>query len=46
MKYLYAGMAKPEQYNSSILLTWHEKLTDAAGTGCIVRVMTDKRTVF
>lgn len=26
MKYLYAGMAKPEQYNSSVLLTWHEKV--------------------
>ncbi|ORZ03212.1 actin-related protein 2/3 complex subunit 5 [Syncephalastrum racemosum] len=38
MKYLYAGMAKPEQYNSG--------LTEVAGTGCIVRVMSDKRTVF
>ncbi|KAI8977916.1 actin-related protein 2/3 complex subunit 5 [Pilobolus umbonatus] len=38
MKYLYAGMAKPDQYNSS--------LTEVAGTGCIVRVMTDKRSVF
>ncbi|GAA5795437.1 hypothetical protein HPULCUR_000795 [Helicostylum pulchrum] len=46
MKYLYAGMGKPEQYNSSVLLTWHEKLTEVAGNGCIVRVMTDKRTVF
>jgi actin related protein 2/3 complex subunit 5 len=27
MKYLYAGMGKPEQYNSSVLLTWHEKVT-------------------
>lgn len=26
MKYLYAGMGKPEQYNSSVLLTWHEKV--------------------
>ncbi|KAG0165532.1 hypothetical protein DFQ28_008579 [Apophysomyces sp. BC1034] len=46
MKYLYAGMAKPELYNASVLLTWHEKLTEVAGTGSIVRVMTDKRTVF
>ncbi|KAF1796172.1 actin-related protein 2/3 complex subunit 5 [Mucor lusitanicus] len=46
MKYLYAGMGKPEQFNSSVLLTWHEKLTEVAGNGCIVRVMTDKRTVF
>lgn len=27
MKYLYAGMGKPEQFNSSVLLTWHEKVT-------------------
>jgi actin related protein 2/3 complex subunit 5 len=27
MKYLYAGMGKPELYNSSGLLTWHEKVT-------------------
>lgn len=26
MKYLYAGMGKPEQYNSSVFLTWHEKV--------------------
>ncbi|KAI7852407.1 actin-related protein 2/3 complex subunit 5 [Circinella umbellata] len=38
MKYLYAGLAKPELYNSG--------LVDAAGTGCIVRVMSDKRTIF
>ncbi|KAI8378149.1 actin-related protein 2/3 complex subunit 5 [Choanephora cucurbitarum] len=46
MKYLYAGLSKPELYNPSVLLTWHEKLTEVAGTGSIVRVMTDKRTVF
>ncbi|KAI9484454.1 arp2/3 complex [Zychaea mexicana] len=46
MKYLYAGLAKPELYNSGVLLTWHEKLVDVVGTGCIVRVMSDKRTVF
>ncbi|KAI8362572.1 arp2/3 complex subunit [Mortierella sp. GBAus27b] len=45
MKYLYAGMAVPEQYNPGVLLTWHEKLTEVAGQGCIVRVITDRRTV-
>ncbi|KAF9910424.1 hypothetical protein BX616_010872 [Lobosporangium transversale] len=45
MKYLYAGMAAPEQNNSGVLLTWHEKLTEVAGQGCIVRVITDRRTV-
>lgn len=29
----------------SVLLSWHEKLVDVAGTGAIVRVMTDRRTV-
>lgn len=26
MKYLYAGMAAPEQNNSGHLLAWHEKV--------------------
>ncbi|CAF9909299.1 MAG: hypothetical protein HETSPECPRED_008929 [Heterodermia speciosa] len=29
----------------SVLLSWHEKLVEIAGAGCIVRVMTDRRTV-
>ncbi|KAI5804982.1 actin-related protein 2/3 complex subunit 5 [Geopyxis carbonaria] len=29
----------------SVLLSWHEKVIDTAGTGAIVRVMTDRRTV-
>lgn len=29
----------------SVLLSWHEKLVEIAGKGCIVRVMTDRRTV-
>ena len=29
----------------SVLLSWHEKLVEVAGTGAIVRVMTDRRTV-
>ncbi|KAK0538289.1 arp2/3 complex subunit [Tilletia horrida] len=45
MKFLYKGLAKPEMGASAVLLTWHEKLTELAGTGCIVRVMTDRRTV-
>ncbi|CAE6412577.1 unnamed protein product [Rhizoctonia solani] len=49
MKYLYKGMAlqneQTVEVNSSVLLTWHEKLTEIAGTGCIVRVMTDRRVV-
>lgn len=29
----------------SVLLSWHEKLVEITGTGAIVRVMTDRRTV-
>lgn len=66
MKYLYAALAKPEQFNPGMLLNWHEKvtlhgmckqfarlntnvllqLTEVTGPGSIVRVMSDKRTVF
>ncbi|KAI0798197.1 arp2/3 complex subunit [Abortiporus biennis] len=47
MKYLYKGMALPGwgDVSGSVLLGWHEKLTEAAGVGCIVRAMTDRRTV-
>ncbi|KAI0669037.1 arp2/3 complex subunit [Trametes maxima] len=47
MKYLYKGMAIPGwgDVSGSVLLGWHEKLTEAAGTGCIVRAMTDRRLV-
>jgi len=31
MKYLYAGMAAPEQNNSGVLLAWHEKVCDLVG---------------
>ncbi|TRM63925.1 actin-related protein 2/3 complex subunit 5 [Schizophyllum amplum] len=47
MKYLYKGMATTgmEDTSGNVLLGWHEKLTEAAGTGCIVRTMTDRRAV-
>jgi actin related protein 2/3 complex subunit 5 len=45
MKYVYKGMAGPETYNPAILLQWHEKLVETAGLGCIVRVLTDRKTV-
>lgn len=47
MKYLYKGMAIPGagDVSGSVLLGWHEKLTEAAGPGCIVRTMTDRRLV-
>ncbi|KAF8200333.1 arp2/3 complex 16 kDa subunit [Pholiota molesta] len=47
MKYLYKGMAMPGwgDISGSVLLGWHEKLTEVAGVGCIVRTMTDRRAV-
>ncbi|KFY41421.1 hypothetical protein V494_03012 [Pseudogymnoascus sp. VKM F-4513 (FW-928)] len=52
MKYLYAGMAAPTQRQGessgaamSVLLSWHEKVVEVAGLGCVGRVMTDRRTV-
>ena len=47
MKYLYKGMAMPGtgEVSGSVLLGWHEKLTQVAGTGCIMRVMTDRRSL-
>ncbi|PWN18339.1 actin-related protein ARPC5 [Microstroma glucosiphilum] len=45
MKWIYKGLSKPETGSSGILLAWHEKLTEIAGTGCIVRVMTDRRRI-
>ena len=29
----------------SVLLSWHEKVVEVAGLGCVVRVMSDRRTV-
>ncbi|KIY74185.1 arp2/3 complex subunit [Cylindrobasidium torrendii FP15055 ss-10] len=46
MKYIYKGMASSgSDVNGNILLDWHEKLTEIAGLGCIVRTMTDRKTV-
>ncbi|TPX51450.1 hypothetical protein SeMB42_g00784 [Synchytrium endobioticum] len=44
MKYIYRGMANPELYNAAVLLSWHEKAYEAGGLGCIIRVMTDRKT--
>lgn len=45
MKYLYRGLAAADQKVCSVFLTWHERLTTAAGIGSIMRALTDKRTV-
>ncbi|GAK65044.1 ARP2/3 complex [Moesziomyces antarcticus] len=48
MKFLYKGLelgGEGEGINCAVLLGWHERLTEVAGTGCIVRVMADRRTI-
>ncbi|GAA5930958.1 Arc15p [Sporobolomyces koalae] len=45
MKYLYKAMENLGDSSGNAVLGWHEKLTEVAGIGCIVRVMTDRRRV-
>ncbi|CCI46836.1 hypothetical protein ABG067_000147 [Albugo candida] len=43
MKYLTKLLATPSQ--SSLILDWHTKLSVKAGMGCIMRALTDRKTV-
>jgi len=45
MKYIYRGFETPSEGSSSVLLLWHEKVFAAAGVGCIVRVLSDRKRV-
>ncbi|GAA6053263.1 hypothetical protein JCM3770_002684 [Rhodotorula araucariae] len=45
MKYLYKAMENLGDTSGNVVLGWHEKLTEVAGIGCIVRVMSDRRRV-
>ncbi|KAM0752917.1 arp2/3 complex subunit [Meredithblackwellia eburnea MCA 4105] len=45
MKYIYKAMENLGDSNGNVALGWHEKLVEKAGTGCIVRVMTDRKRV-
>lgn len=44
-KYIYKGMEKPEVYNASTLLIWHEKLIDVGGVQTVVKTLVDKKTI-
>ncbi|KAJ3443182.1 arp2/3 complex 16 kd subunit p16-arc [Anaeramoeba flamelloides] len=41
MRYIYKGLENCD--NSLKLLKWHGHLSDVAGLGCIMRVMSEKR---
>nr|CCA24568.1 conserved hypothetical protein [Albugo laibachii Nc14] len=43
MKYLAKLLGIPSQ--SSLILDWHTKLSAKAGMGCIMRALTDRKTV-
>lgn len=43
MKYLYRGLATGDRPTCDQCLRLHEKLTERAGMGCIIRALADKR---
>mmetsp|Transcript_7670 Transcript_7670/g.21193 ORF Transcript_7670/g.21193 Transcript_7670/m.21193 type:complete len:131 (-) Transcript_7670:66-458(-) len=43
MKYVYRGLGQNQ--NPASLFKWHAQLVDKSGLGCIVRSMTDRKTV-
>lgn len=45
MKYIYKGFAGGSDKDYPILLTFHEKVYKLGGLGCIMRVLTDRKTV-
>lgn len=42
MKYIYRGLESGEY---PVMLTWHDRCLNYGGLGCIVRALSDRRTV-
>ncbi|KER19485.1 hypothetical protein T265_11759 [Opisthorchis viverrini] len=46
MKYIYRGFEQqPQDVTNATLLTWHEKVHARGKSGCIIRVLTDRRRI-
>lgn len=45
MKYIYKGFSEGGERDFTILLTFHEKVYKLGGLGCIMRVLTDRKTL-
>ena len=44
MKYVYKGFAEGGEKDFPILLSFHERIYKLGGLGCIMRVLTDRKT--
>ena len=44
MKYVYKGFSEGGEKDFSILLSFHERIYKLGGLGCIMRVLTDRKT--
>ncbi|KAI6653723.1 Actin related protein 2/3 complex subunit 5 [Oopsacas minuta] len=45
MKYIYKGFSEGGEKDFTILLSFHEKVYKLGGLGCIMRVLTDRKTL-
>ena len=45
MKYIYKGFSEGGEKEFAILLSFHEKIYKLGGLGCIMRVLTDRKTL-